>query len=908
MFFFQSSSFSSSSIIGSIDQPILELVNFINHLSNYVTTSSCSGRISCYYSTETKGIEWLLVKHRTIQLYEIQEILNNLEDSKLLMIKCEPLILHVLCKDIESASKLHQIALSSGYRESGIGIGGRKTMVAIRTNAFSLESPIALGTQLLVTDCGLNVIISECNSRLIRNFSRLERLLYALKKHFNLPTFYSIQSAPQFTSSSSSSSSSSFVSTNSATKIILHGVNIAWKQHILFEDNSKDIKLNILISSGGRKSPELAFPCLLSVIYLNENYNTQNNQNDNIEFSQSGDIPSNRWGHTLTQFDSNRMILLGGRNINCVLNDAYFLEIDKHNSTTISIHFIWTLISLSQSPYKPIFFHTTTYLEKYHGVLINGGLTQRSLSEIEINNNGCDNESNSFAMILTSSEYQNMSHSDNQEGDTHLLLEKLQWMIIDISNFNSPVFTRFGHTITYVGAQTLVIIGGMSLHPMSINMPSIEIWDLLYEQDPNSTIFTLKIIPRQLAINNVEDYEKLLKSRCHHRTSLDLLSQKLYIYGGKLSCEALLGQYSISDVEISLFSNLSSLTTNRNNIKDNNNHNNNDDSSENSNTIQNNKYQNPTILISQHLLKKVKDQLESVGWLDKSRRISGISSSNELTTGIEVSLSNTSRIVITSIDLSSIFHEKFKLIPIRVNILNQLLTNQSNVNELFQLLDIADDNTLFNNNHIIKKTNIKSIFIFDQQKLVPSKTIVASNHLRASQYLQSLIPQITNLYNSNNNNNESKNNDRVLEISTLEQQLQEDLPNKFEFVDKVILIPEQSMMRAEWNIYIGFDTIWQHILDIFNESSAKKEVTHLKFNRIGRKAQIDSGPMRESKIRLLYSILASNESSNSMIDNQGWVEVVENGIRYGFDITKVMYVFYFFSLSLSFCFCYIIFQ
>ena len=33
---------------GSVDEPIVELVIFINQLDNYFTTSSCSGRICIY--------------------------------------------------------------------------------------------------------------------------------------------------------------------------------------------------------------------------------------------------------------------------------------------------------------------------------------------------------------------------------------------------------------------------------------------------------------------------------------------------------------------------------------------------------------------------------------------------------------------------------------------------------------------------------------------------------------------------------------------------------------------------------------------------------------------------------------------------------------------------------------------
>ena len=45
---------------GSIDAPIVQLVDFVNDLPDFVTTSSCSGRISVFRDeNSTKGIQWI---------------------------------------------------------------------------------------------------------------------------------------------------------------------------------------------------------------------------------------------------------------------------------------------------------------------------------------------------------------------------------------------------------------------------------------------------------------------------------------------------------------------------------------------------------------------------------------------------------------------------------------------------------------------------------------------------------------------------------------------------------------------------------------------------------------------------------------------------------------------------------
>lgn len=233
---------------GSIDAPVAELVSFINSLDGYVTTSSCSGRISIYRSNgdilrannSNKGVLWLMVSHRLVAVADIQDLLNREMTSRmrstdteqfaahdgagdLAYLKCEGFILHVLCKDLESATKLLQVALQVGYRESGITIGGSyqsstvvekgskttqkhgksSVMLAIRSTAFTFEVPIAIihgnvwtplvGMEIPDTNnskgpdvrpvypFGLELLVDQANDKLKQNFSRVDKLMTNLK-------------------------------------------------------------------------------------------------------------------------------------------------------------------------------------------------------------------------------------------------------------------------------------------------------------------------------------------------------------------------------------------------------------------------------------------------------------------------------------------------------------------------------------------------------------------------------------------------------------------------------------------------------------------------------------------------------------------------------------------------------
>lgn len=118
---------------------------------------------------------------------------------------------------------------------------------------------------------------------------------------------------------------------------------------------------------------------------------------------------------------------------------------------------------------------------------------------------------------------------------------------------------------------------------------------------------------------------------------------------------------------------------------------------------------------------------------------------------------------------------------------------------------------------------------------------------------------------------------------------EESLPSKFELVGDVLMIPETAFTADGWLNFvtnIADDNViafWTQLAAFFGVS------------RVARKAIVDSGEMRESKVRLLLPPVGrpnENESTSAVLHGPGsvgWVWVTENGIKYGFDITRVMF-------------------
>jgi len=168
---------------GSLDQPIAELVHAINVHADYVTTSSCSGRISLFATLRDhrrgfKGGRWLLVKHATVTADELRDALAaNTEPVELVLFKHEPAIVHVQCRDLAAAKRLLQVALGAGFRESGLVLSGsEKVMLAIRTTANCLELPLATDGALLLPQQYLQLLVAQANERFEANRARTDEL------------------------------------------------------------------------------------------------------------------------------------------------------------------------------------------------------------------------------------------------------------------------------------------------------------------------------------------------------------------------------------------------------------------------------------------------------------------------------------------------------------------------------------------------------------------------------------------------------------------------------------------------------------------------------------------------------------------------------------------------------------
>eukprot|EP00123_Amoebidium_parasiticum_P021175 comp62930_c0_seq1/m.47929 comp62930_c0_seq1/g.47929 ORF comp62930_c0_seq1/g.47929 comp62930_c0_seq1/m.47929 type:complete len:317 (-) comp62930_c0_seq1:224-1174(-) len=217
---------------GFPDYRVLPLLDHINQLKDYVTTSSCSGRVVVYRDKvdvddeEKKGGGWLLVSHDPVPVPpsndELAHVMfgknltrpqlsvggscvphtenevENGSDSALVYVRFEPFILHVQARTLEKARVFLRAALNAGFKHSGMVTTNKRNIVSVRGN-LRLDAPVGTwrpplktenngvsvtpndgseGTvDLIVTYRYLRLLLNLCNEKFMANGTQMQKFL-----------------------------------------------------------------------------------------------------------------------------------------------------------------------------------------------------------------------------------------------------------------------------------------------------------------------------------------------------------------------------------------------------------------------------------------------------------------------------------------------------------------------------------------------------------------------------------------------------------------------------------------------------------------------------------------------------------------------------------------------------------
>ncbi len=167
---------------GAIDEGIRPLVELINSLKNYYTTSSCAGRTVLLVKKSEKKFDtsWLYIDHQGADAEKIKDLLSQ-PPKHPVWLKQESAIVHLCCRNLKAAEKILIICKESGFKHSGILSLGKRIIVQVLSSE-NIETIVAAQGKLLVSEEYLQVLVDECNKKMERNRQRLQRLYCSLQK------------------------------------------------------------------------------------------------------------------------------------------------------------------------------------------------------------------------------------------------------------------------------------------------------------------------------------------------------------------------------------------------------------------------------------------------------------------------------------------------------------------------------------------------------------------------------------------------------------------------------------------------------------------------------------------------------------------------------------------------------
>ena len=160
---------------GSVDELCVPMMDTLNNHTDYVTTSSCSGRVSVWAGVEKGEGGWLVSSHATIDPDAVVASLTPFPSTGAVILKMEPFVMHVQCRDLAASHKVLVAALHAGFRNSGVIPGKKRVMLAIR-HTMTLEVPLGQDGVRMVDDAYVAHITAIANTKLLENFSRIELL------------------------------------------------------------------------------------------------------------------------------------------------------------------------------------------------------------------------------------------------------------------------------------------------------------------------------------------------------------------------------------------------------------------------------------------------------------------------------------------------------------------------------------------------------------------------------------------------------------------------------------------------------------------------------------------------------------------------------------------------------------
>ncbi|MFH1506058.1 MAG: tRNA wybutosine-synthesizing 3 family protein [archaeon] len=167
---------------GTVDKQVSKLLDKINKLDDYYTTSSCAGRITLFIQAESDkkcDSGWLSVSHEPVNFKEVMSVLAELP-KETVWFRMESSILHISCRDMEAAEKMLMAVKCAGFKHSGIMDCSKRLMLEL-ISSERMDVPISKDKELLVSEDYIKFLIENANKKLKKTREKIKKLEGLLK-------------------------------------------------------------------------------------------------------------------------------------------------------------------------------------------------------------------------------------------------------------------------------------------------------------------------------------------------------------------------------------------------------------------------------------------------------------------------------------------------------------------------------------------------------------------------------------------------------------------------------------------------------------------------------------------------------------------------------------------------------
>lgn len=172
----------ASKNVKDVDEEAMPVLDAINSIDGFYTTSSCLGRATILEGSGKKHEMRILGKWHQKPAFE-QLIRAFKPISGIARLKYEGPILHVMAKDIGLAQSMLGIFLDCGFKRSGIKSIRPQRLALEAVSTESLDAPIAIDGRPLADEKYIRSLLPILHMRFDASRKKTESLLEALEKH-----------------------------------------------------------------------------------------------------------------------------------------------------------------------------------------------------------------------------------------------------------------------------------------------------------------------------------------------------------------------------------------------------------------------------------------------------------------------------------------------------------------------------------------------------------------------------------------------------------------------------------------------------------------------------------------------------------------------------------------------------